>query len=351
MRAMRRFGSREKHLLAARKNSSTKAVARPPHLQHTNPLNTMTQQQLVDQLALDLGITIKSRRPYAREVFKHMAMDLLPRPQTSVGSTFLGLCGLGQKRRVPSSDTHRTLRKPCTGPGSGKCSIANIPTGTNFLKTTPMRTLLLCLTYLLSCYTTAQISIDAFLAKDIEIISATPSAGSLIVGGFDGAGSYVTNTVTMEQGNVLEVGTHQLWPNVSLITIPFKVRAAVDSLSPTVQTGLTNAGLMVNLYGYTLSRYFYNGKQSHHRFGAGLFLAPSAEDISPTTTRGRVTTTTKQLFISAGASVTYTYNDVTFAFVPLGFDFATTTEGQDFIHNKQYWWGFGLGLSLKVFGI
>ncbi len=39
----------------------------------------MTQKQLVDQLSLDLGISIKNRRPYAQEVFKHMDMDLLPR--------------------------------------------------------------------------------------------------------------------------------------------------------------------------------------------------------------------------------------------------------------------------------
>ncbi|WP_027379791.1 hypothetical protein [Chryseobacterium daeguense] len=35
-------------------------------------------QQLTDLLALDLGITIVNRRPYAKEVFKWQDMDLLP---------------------------------------------------------------------------------------------------------------------------------------------------------------------------------------------------------------------------------------------------------------------------------
>ena len=35
-------------------------------------------QQLTDLLALDLGINLINRRPYAKEVFKWQDIDLLP---------------------------------------------------------------------------------------------------------------------------------------------------------------------------------------------------------------------------------------------------------------------------------
>lgn len=41
-----------------------------------------TNQQLTDLLALDLGVNIVNRRPYAKEVFKWQDMDLLPHSST-----------------------------------------------------------------------------------------------------------------------------------------------------------------------------------------------------------------------------------------------------------------------------
>lgn len=213
----------------------------------------------------------------------------------------------------------------------------------------------LCLTALAAVYTMCaiaqQISLPAFIAKDIDVIMVTPKGGVLDVGGYDGSGVYVTQLVTMGPTDVLAISKKSWGIYPSLITIPFKARAAVDSLAPTVQLGLANAGIAFNVFDYKLTRYFNSGKQSTHRFGIGLFVAPSAEEISPTTTGNRVATTSKQLFISTGLSLTYTYNDVTFALIPAGLDIATTSEGKRFIHNEKYWWGLGIGITTKLFGI
>lgn len=195
-----------------------------------------------------------------------------------------------------------------------------------------------------------RLSITQFIAKDVEVITVTPKGGYLEIGGYYPNGVYGTDEVAMGRSDVFSISTTSFRPYLSLLTIPFKVRAAVDTLSPTVQTGLANAGIAINLLDRRTTRYFNTGKQSTHRFGIGFFFAPSAEDVSPANTRGKVTTTSKQLFLSAGISATYTYNDLTFAFLPVGFDIATTSEGKRFIHAGQHWWGFGIGITTKLIG-
>lgn len=125
----------------------------------------------------------------------------------------------------------------------------------------------------------------------------------------------------------------------------------MDTLPQNVQTGLTNAGVAVNIFNYKLIRCFNSGKQSTHLFGVGVLLAPTAEELTPENTKKFVNKKSKQLFISTALSITYTYNDITFAVVPLGFDFATTTDGKHYVYNKERWWGMGIGITTKLFGL
>lgn len=50
----------------------------------------MTNKQLVEQMGLELGLNFEGRMPYAREVFKYLNMDLLPRAaeHTLLGELF-----------------------------------------------------------------------------------------------------------------------------------------------------------------------------------------------------------------------------------------------------------------------
>ena len=50
----------------------------------------------------------------------------------------------------------------------------------------------------------------------------------------------------------------------------------------------------------------------------------------------------QQQFIASGLTITYFYNNITFGFVPLGFDFATSTLGKEWVYHNKRWWGFGI---------
>lgn len=52
--------------------------------------------------------------------------------------------------------------------------------------------------------------------------------------------------------------------------------------------------------------------------------------------------------MSTGLTLNYSYNKLTFTLVPIGFDFATNTAGKQWNYNGKYWWGFGIGVDLKI---
>jgi hypothetical protein len=198
--------------------------------------------------------------------------------------------------------------------------------------------------------TTPPITIAQLIAQNLHIISVDYKAGIHEITGYNSTGTLVTNKVQFGLNNVLAVSSFTK-PKVAIITVPFKVRGAVDTFPSKAQAGLTNIGLTFNLINYKMDRYFFTGTKSTHIFSAGLFLAPNVEEIAPETTRNKIAKKTSQLFISTGVTLTYSYSDVSFILVPIGFDFGTTKSAKEYIYNGKYWWGFGLGISTKLFGL
>lgn len=195
------------------------------------------------------------------------------------------------------------------------------------------------------------ISMDDFIDKNIHIVTAKSELDTLKISGYDENDQMKHFKVLMKKNEVLGVWTYSWKPTLSILTVPFKVRPAKDTLKQNVTTGLKNAGLNFGIFNVKLDRYFIDEKKSTHKFSAGILIAPSAEELKPSNTENTSTYETKQLFISTAVSLNYTYNDITFSILPLGWDFATTSEGKEYIYNKKRWWGFGIGLSSKLLGI
>jgi len=136
---------------------------------------------------------------------------------------------------------------------------------------------------------------------------------------------------------------------ISITTVPFKVRPEQDEFKTNTTSGISNVGLNFDLGRWKTERYFASGKKSTHKFYGGVWVAPAVEELDSIQTRGFLTsgTKSKQLFISTALTVNYTYNNLTFTFVPFGFDFATSSTGKIWVYNERRWWGFGIGLEPK----
>ena len=136
----------------------------------------------------------------------------------------------------------------------------------------------------------------------------------------------------------------------SLMTIPYKIRPKNEYFPTEAQSGLSNLGLNSSVYGYKRDRYFIDGDMSKHKFDVGFWVGPSVEELNTTNTGGFLVgdKKSKQLFLSAGLTFTYSYNNVNFSFVPLGYDLAISTIGKEAKYNKR-WWGFGIGIDPKIF--
>lgn len=144
---------------------------------------------------------------------------------------------------------------------------------------------------------------------------------------------------------------------VSLITVPFKIRPSVNfngnNITTNANAGLSNIGFNLDLGKVQMDRYFTTGKKSTHKFSIGLLAAPTVEEIDATNTNNFTNLTTatksKQLFFSTGVTISYSYNDISFVFVPAGWDIGTTTIGNNWVYSGQRWWGFGIAISPKLF--
>jgi len=187
----------------------------------------------------------------------------------------------------------------------------------------------------------------------------------LSISGYDHDNRYAKRKVILERNEVLPVPSKSYiftsihWKPIpiSVITVPFKVRPKIEldgqGINSLATSGVTNIGLNLDLGKYQLDRYFASGKKSSHKFSLGFWAAPSVEELDSLSTRGYGNLvkgkTSKQMFISTGITVSYSYNDVSFVFVPLGWDFGTSAIGKNWIYNKRRWWGFGIAISPKVF--
>lgn len=174
---------------------------------------------------------------------------------------------------------------------------------------------------------------------------------------------FVKRSVKLSRGSVFTVsewsyiGNRFHWKPVplSLTAIPFKIRPKTTvkngpSFKSTASTGLTNIGFNLDLGKFQMDRFFAAGKKSNHKFSLGLLAAPSVEELDSTYTLGALAkdAKSKQLFVSTGLSVNYSYNDISFVFIPAGWDFGTSRLGKSWVYDKKRWWGFGIALSPKI---
>jgi hypothetical protein len=142
-------------------------------------------------------------------------------------------------------------------------------------------------------------------------------------------------------------------PRFTLFSVPFKFRPKKEDLKATTSSGLSNLGVNMDFLGWKREYYSSSGRKSSHRFGIGLMGAPAVEELDSLTTKGYLKggVKSKQLFISTGISISYSYNNLTFVFVPVGLDFATSTVGKEWVYKKSRWLGFGIGVDVKLFSI
>lgn len=165
----------------------------------------------------------------------------------------------------------------------------------------------------------------------------------------------VKRKIKLKKGQSFLIGEKMITPykpQLSLLSVPFKVRPKVGELNTTAVSGLTNLGFNIDFFGYKRDCYYANGNKSTIRISfPGVLLAPAVEELDSILTKGYLkgSSKSKQLFISTGLTLTVAYNNLTFLFVPIGFDFATSKVGREWIYKQKRWWGFGIGVDPKIF--
>ncbi|MEE6125965.1 hypothetical protein V2E39_01040 [Chryseobacterium arthrosphaerae] len=147
--------------------------------------------------------------------------------------------------------------------------------------------------------------------------------------------------------------------SISIYSIPFKIRpgitAQIDSknqtLHPTSNGSVSNIGVNLEITKAKWDIYTIRDNIYSHKFSLGLWVGPSVEelDITNTSTFPTDISKSKQLFISTGITISYSFNNFSFVFVPAGWDWGTSTLGKTWAYEGKRWWGFGIGISPKIF--
>ncbi|WP_276484761.1 hypothetical protein [Paraflavitalea pollutisoli] len=200
-----------------------------------------------------------------------------------------------------------------------------------------------------------------------EVVKVESTNNLLTISGFRNGG-FTKRQVLLRKNQVLAIhdwsymfGSGYLSSSpLSLVTVPFKIRpraevtlnknsAPVDTtFSASAMSGITNIGVNIDIFKWTLDRYFSSGKKSTHKFGGGVIITPGVEELGATVVKDNSLTgdkKSKQFYVSIGLSGFYSYNGITFFIVPAAIDWAPSSIGKQWIYNKKYWWGFGIGIN------
>lgn len=183
---------------------------------------------------------------------------------------------------------------------------------------------------------------------DGVLISVAIIADEYNVKYFDTDGNIQTAKYPISPAFVLKANKRGYF-SFSVLTVPFKIRPAIGKTDQYVRADIKNLGLYFGPYSKT-TNYFFDATSSIHKWSFGALIAPSVEEFNSKNTEGKVTDASNRLVLSTSAAVTYTYNAITVAVIPVGFDFALSKDNQDWIYNSKYWWGFGIGIDSKLLG-
>ena len=141
--------------------------------------------------------------------------------------------------------------------------------------------------------------------------------------------------------------------SISIMTVPFKIRSKNEQGFITAKADVKNVGLYFPIALWDSKRYWINNSTTTHKISCGLLIAPMAQELNDKNTNGffqNSETSYSAFMLSTSLSLTYTYNKLTFGFIPLGFDFGLDEAGKKWDNHANYWAGFGLGIDTKLFG-
>lgn len=158
-----------------------------------------------------------------------------------------------------------------------------------------------------------------------------------------------TILIPMIYGKNLTAYQHGI-SSISLFTTPFKIRPKQGNTPQEVKSDLKNIGLYSSFFYLKKKTILNDGSIREHKGSFGLFIAPTSEEFNLQNTNNKVEKS-NQLIISTGLAISYTYKNIVLNYIPFGIDYGTTSDKNDWIYNKKRWWGFGIGLDSKFFGI
>lgn len=141
--------------------------------------------------------------------------------------------------------------------------------------------------------------------------------------------------------------------SVSVVSVPFKIRSKNKEGFITANSEFNNIGLYFPLSIWERRHYSIDNTNSFHKFSFGLLLAPMSQKLNDNNTFNFFQNSSKSysaFIMSTALSFSYTYNNITFSFIPLGADFGTDNAGKNWDNHGNFWTGFGIGIDTKMFG-
>lgn len=151
-----------------------------------------------------------------------------------------------------------------------------------------------------------------------------------------------------------KINRNRYWREAfSLVTVPVKIRPSHGNIGRLTTSGISNLGVYWSWADRKWNRFYVSGKKFSAKLSFGGYLAPSVENVKGNQRRSTfeiIPDDSNELFVSTGLAVSLAINDINFIFIPMGFDFATSSVGKDWAFNRKRWWGFGIGIETKALG-
>ncbi len=137
-------------------------------------------------------------------------------------------------------------------------------------------------------------------------------------------------------------------PPVSIVTVPIKIRPDIHGLGQVTDGSISSVGIYVPLVFATRAKIYYDGKISKEKFSFGGIVAPMIQTFNAANLNNPSAKEAKEVALSLGTALSYSYNDITFMLIPAGADYGLTSTSKSWIYQGRYWWGFGIALKPTI---
>ncbi|HYD90120.1 MAG TPA: hypothetical protein VEA37_01375, partial [Flavobacterium sp.] len=156
---------------------------------------------------------------------------------------------------------------------------------------------------------------------NFHIVKAEIKDNQYVITYFDNKGKlkiYYENTTHNDPIDT-EISNTFKSPYISAMTVPIKIRPRDGEIPSSAKADIDNIGVYLS-WGKEYEKWYYDDTTITKKWSGGIFIAPTFEKLDKSNAPNLTYENSNQVYLTLALAATFTYENITFAVIPIGFD-------------------------------